>query len=217
MSAPAPLSLARAKPASGAAPPVETARRRGLTMLAQELGPRLMNHWLPRLSWSLGRTGRLGLTGFALLGASAVFYFSSNLQMTDEVRHLRADLQAAQARAAAAPPPGPTVSQQSPRTLPARADMPQVLNVLLKQVDQAQLTIDTAKYEITASRTGALVRYQMSFPVDGPYPRIRQFIDATLNAMPALAIENLAITRKAVGDESVEAQIRMTIFTRSEP
>lgn len=218
MSAPRPQVAARGKstaPASGAARAVAP-HRRGLARLAPDLAVRLSNEWLPRLSWSLGRTGRLGLAGLALLGASAVFFVSSHLKIMDEVQQLRVDLQAAAARAAT-PPPVSATPQQSARSLPTRAEMPQLLDVLLKQADGAQLAIDTAKYEVSATKAGTLVRYQMAFPVDGPYPKVRQFIDAALNAIPALAVENLAVTRKAVTDESVEAQIRMTIFTRSAP
>jgi Tfp pilus assembly protein PilO len=193
------------------------ATRRGGLALAQEFRTRLSNIWLPRLSWSIGRTGRFGFAGMALLGASAVFFFSAHQQVTEEVRQLRVDLHTAQARAAKAPRPEATDSPQSLRNLPERTEMPQLLNVLLKQADVAQLAIDTAKYEISAAKAGGLVRYQVSFPVDGPYPKVRQFIDATLNAMPALAIEDLSITRKAIADPTIEAQIHMTIFTRSAP
>lgn len=193
------------------------ARRGGLSALAQDVRARLSNVWLPRLSWSIGRTGRFGFAGIALLGASTVFFFSAHQQVAEEVRQLRVDLHTAQARAAAAPRAAVTDSPQSLRNLPERTEMPQLLNILLKQADAAQLAIDTAKYEISTAKAGGLVRYRLAFPVDGPYPKVRQFIDATLNAMPALAIEDLSITRKAIADPTVEAQIHMTIFTRSAP
>lgn len=220
MSMPRSQTVAHARP-TGAAQRL-TARavatpRDGMATLAQDLRERLSNVWLPRLSWSISRTGRVGLVGIALLAASGVFFLSSHRQVTEEVRQLRIDLDTAQARAAKAPRPEPTDSPQSLRNLPERTEMPQVLKVLLKQADAAQLAIDTAKYEISASKAGGLVRYQLSFPIDGPYPKVRQFIDATLSSMPALAIEDLSITRKAVADPTIEAQIRMTIFTRSSP
>ena len=62
-----------------------------------------------------------------------------------------------------------------------------------------------------------MVRYQIAFPVTGPYPRIRAFIDATLATMPAVALSDLVLDRKSIADGSVEAQIRMTVYTRSAP
>jgi hypothetical protein len=46
---------------------------------------------------------------------------------------------------------------------------------------------------------------------------VRQFIDATLTALPTVALSELSLTRKTIGDGSVEAQIRMTLFTRESP
>ena len=77
--------------------------------------------------------------------------------------------------------------------------------------------MDTGKYEMSTSKSGDIVRYKVSFPVIGPYPQVRHFIDATLAALPAAAISELSIERKAIGDSAVEAQIRLTVFTRSAP
>jgi hypothetical protein len=35
--------------------------------------------------------------------------------------------------------------------------------------------------------------------------------------MPAVALRDLAIDRKSIGDGDVEAQLRMTVYTRSAP
>jgi hypothetical protein len=95
--------------------------------------------------------------------------------------------------------------------------MPSLLGVLLKQADAAHLSIDTGKYESSALKSGGVTSYQVSFPVSGPYPQVRQFIDATLTALPTVALSELSLTRKTIGDGSVEAQIRMTLFTRESP
>src|SRR3989442_10882226 len=57
------------------------------------------------------------------------------------------------------------------------------------------------------------VRIQIAFPVTGPYPQIRAFVDATLATMPAGALSDLVLDRKAIADGNVEAQIRMTLYT----
>jgi Tfp pilus assembly protein PilO len=103
------------------------------------------------------------------------------------------------------------------RALPARADMPAILHQLFDHAAQARLAIDTAKYEIAATSSGGLMRHRISFPVTGPYPQIRAFIDATLATMPAVALSDLVLERKSIADGNVEAQIRMTVYTRSAP
>ncbi len=177
---------------------------------------RVSNVWLPALSWSIGRTGRAGLVGIALLAASALFYVSTHLPVADEVQQLQSDVDAARARAAKTPRIVAVDPLAALRDVPTRTQIPAMLGLLLKQADDAKLSIDTAKYEISTTKAGALVRYKISFPIDGPYPKVRQFIDAALTAMPALAIEDLSITRKSIADEEIEAQLRMTIFARED-
>ncbi len=103
------------------------------------------------------------------------------------------------------------------RTLPRRSQMPALLGVLVQQADAAHLSIDTGKYESTALKSGAVMTYQISFPVAGPYPQVRRFIDATLAALPAAAVTELSLTRKTIADDAVEAQIRLTVFTQDSP
>jgi hypothetical protein len=201
-----------------AAPKVPAGVRAGVRERARSLRERLLIVWVPGLSWAIARTGRAGLAGMALMAASGVFFVSTVQQVAGEVRELRVDLETAQARAAAEPSAADTAdSPESARTLPARVDMPQVLGVLLRQADDAQLSIETAKYEISTVKTGTLVLYRLSFPVDGPYVKVRQFLDGALTELPELAIDDLSITRKSIADQAVEAQLRMTIFTRGQP
>lgn len=201
---------------TGAPAPATVSPGRALSRSVYWLSARLSNVWLPQIAWAVGRTGRAGLAGIALLGASGMFYLFTHRPVMHEVAQLRSDLAEARARAAHAPSASGEPAR-AVRDLPARTEMPQVLGVLLEQADHAQLTIDTAKYEIGATKSGAVVRYNMAFPIAGPYPKVRQFIDATLKEIPALAIDSVSITRKTIGDETVEAQVRMTIFARSAP
>jgi Tfp pilus assembly protein PilO len=185
--------------------------------LATRLATRLGSGWLPRAAWTIGRTGRSGLAGIALLLAAAAFLVSTHLEVAAEVQALRADLAAAQSRArtpAAEPVAEPATAM---RALPARADMPAILRELFGKAARARLAVDTAKYEISATKSGVVVRHQIAFAVTGPYPQLRAFIDTTLATMPAVALSDLVLERKSIGDGNVEAQIRMTVYTRSGP
>jgi len=103
------------------------------------------------------------------------------------------------------------------RPLPARTEMPAILRQLFDEATRAQLAVDTAKYEINTMTSSGVVRHQLAFPITGPYPQIRAFIDATLATMPAVALRELALERKSIADGNVEAQVRMTVYTRSTP
>ncbi len=208
--------IARAVTATGAAARPATLGRADARALTRRLAVRLGNGWLPRAAWTIDRTGRPGLFGIALLLAAALFLFSTHLEVAAEVEALRAELADAQWQgrtAAADKVAGPPTAM---RALPARTDMPVILRQLFNNATRARLAVDTAKYEINAMGSG-VVRYRVAFPVTGPYPQIRAFIDATLATMPAVALSDLVLERKSIADGNVEAQIRMTIYTRSAP
>ncbi len=178
---------------------------------------RMSEDWLPRVGWSLQRTGQLGLSGLGLLVASAIFLVSTHLPLARELDDLRAQVQSTSLQSAVVSTALRDSGTALLRSLPARGEMPAVLGTLLKQADAAHLSIDTGKYETTPLKSGGVMTYQISFPVTGPYPQVRQFIDSTLAALPAAAMTELSITRKAIGDGAVEAQIRLTVFTRDSP
>jgi len=208
--------MAVGRPAA-AQPPPATLPRAEAPALASRLAVRLRSEWLPRAGWTMGRTGRPGLLGIALLLAAALFLVTTHLPVASEVAALRAELAAAQgqARAPAADEVADPVTAIS--ALPARSDMPEILRDLFGRAAQARLAVDTGKYEVSATKGSRAVRYRIAFPVRGPYPQIRAFLDGTLAAMPAVALDGLVLERRSIGDGNVEAQIRMTVFTRSSP
>jgi hypothetical protein len=142
---------------------------------------RLSREWIPTVAWSIRRTGRKGLVGIALLAAALVFFFSTHLPLVDDVRSLRSDLAQAKTAAAERASRGNAIPQDDPRrlleSLPLRTDVPKTMRTILAQADEAGLSIDSGKYDIAATRTGAITRYNVSFPVSGSYPSIRSFID----------------------------------------
>ncbi len=181
--------------------------------LGRRLAARLGNEWLPRAAWTLSRTGRPGLVGMALLLAAALFLFSTHLRVASEVQALREDLAAAQARGRRTAADGGAGPAAARRVLPARTEVPEILRRLFEEAGRARLSVDSGKYEVNAAGGGGVVRYRIAFPVTGPYPQIRAFIDAALAGLPELGLADLTFQRKAIGDGGVEAQIRMTVYT----
>jgi Tfp pilus assembly protein PilO len=152
-----------------------------------------------------------------LLVAGAVFLVSTYLPLVRAVDDLRGQASLVGTPSSAGPAMVSDPGAALLRTLPRRSQMPALLGVLVQQADAAHLSIDTGKYESTALKSGAVMTYQISFPVAGPYPQVRRFIDATLAALPAAAVTELSLTRKTIADDAVEAQIRLTVFTQDSP
>jgi len=194
-------------------PPVPVARRSDMMAPARRALDRAQNEWAPLVAWHVGRSGRSGLVGIGLALAAAVFFFSTHMQVANETAALRADLAKAKTHTTVVAPLA-SEAQQTLRHLPSRADMPALLGVLLQQAETAKLSLDTGKYETQASKSGDITRYRVSFPVTGPYPQVRQFVDAVLVALPSVSISELNIERKTISDGQVEARLRLTFYTR---
>jgi hypothetical protein len=200
------------------AEPAPVSAARSLQGRAQALRTQIEQVVLPRALWSVSRTGRSGLIGIGLIATSLVFLVSTYVPMTHEIQQLNGDLGVARAHAAAVRKVAVVSdSPQSMKNLPKRTEVPDLLANLLSRADAAQLSIDTAKYEVTAGKAGAIVRYQVAFPVSGSYPKVREFIDQTLTEMPALSLDEFNIQRKSIADPVITAQITMTLFTRGTP
>jgi Tfp pilus assembly protein PilO len=206
--------ISRAATASGAmARPPAAVAGADAPRLAHRLAVRLGNEWLPRVAWTVNRTGRPGLVGIALLLTAAMFYFSTHLKVAAEVEALRSDLVSARVQARRPAPEKGADPASALRALPGPTDMPAILRQIFSEATRARLAVDTGKYEIKATRSSGVVRYHVAFPVTGPYPQIRSFIDATLATMPAVGLSDLTFERKAIADGEVEAQVRMTVYT----
>jgi hypothetical protein len=214
VSAPREITRAVTAPLAAARPPALTAVAPApAPALGRRLAGRMGHVWLPRAGWAIRRTGRLGLVGIGLLLAAAVFLASTYLKVASEVEALRAGL-------AAAPGPAPTPAADAVtdpaavlRDLPPRADLPAILRQLFTNALQARLTVDSGKYEVRATKSSGVARYLIAFPVTGPYPQVRAFIDSTLATMPEVALSDVVLERKSIGDANVEAQIRLTVYT----
>ena len=214
-----PRELARAVNAPGAAgrPASAPLAPSQAPALAHRVASRLGTTWLPRAAWTVGRTGRAGLVGLGLLLAAALFLVSTYLQVSRDVDALRADVAAARTRAPS-DVRDEEVRPASPlQALPTRAEIPAILRQLFGKATEARLAVDIARYELGAAKAGGVVRYQVAFAVTGPYPQVREFLDSTLETMPAVAISSLALERKSIHDGNVEAQLRMTVYARSAP
>ena len=169
-----------------------------------------------RISLRLRRLGPISGTGLALLFAALILVFSLLLPLQRQVAALETALErnAVPARAPA-PATEPTRSATAfVSRLPARTDLPLVLATVLQQARAAGLNLDQGSYEMASGKSRRVGRYSIQLPVEGSYPQLRQFIDATLLAVPAASVDSLRLQREKVGSAKVAAEIRFTVFVR---
>jgi hypothetical protein len=170
---------------------------------------------IPMAVYQFNRVGRAGVIGAGLLMSAAIFLFAAVLPQYRVVTALRDEITTAQRRGPAEVSPHLRLNRFV-EGLPKRSELPGIAGQMFKLAAAAGVTLDRGRYELTPLHAGHLARYRMSFPVKGAYPGIRQFIDSTLIAIPSAAVDGLRIERKGVGDPTVEADLRFSVFVRNE-
>ena len=216
--APAPLAVATAAPLpttarplpSGAVPVGQPVRISALERV-QLAGGRAM----AETAYQLRRLGTATLLGTAAAVIAGVVFITTNLPQEAVVTSLKSDL-------ARLSPPGNEVAKPAPASttlasLPSRTEAPIVVSKILEEARAAGVELPRGQYEYVPARDGMAARYRMTFPVSATYPQIRQFMDRTLVALPAVAVEGLRIERKNVGDDRVDAELTLSAYVRSDP
>jgi hypothetical protein len=170
----------------------------------------------PYLQYQLAKVGIAGVTGVGVAVAAVVFAVATLLPGHDAVSRLDQEIARAQALGRAHGKPVEDGITRLVTSLPTRGQMPAILGLVLEQAQKAGVALDSGRYTYTPAKGGHVGRYEMEFPVKAAYPNIRDFIDRTLNAIPAAGLDKLRVERKAVGESVVNADVRFVVFVRGE-
>ena len=194
------------KPMPAAAAPVS---RTALQLQTE----RMLLRALPQVRYQLMRVGPAGLTGIAALVAAAVAALVLLLPAHRSVLALRAELtKAGHAQPAAVQPE--RSPQQFAAALPTRAQIPALLGEVLVQATDSGIVLEQGRYTFSPATSSRLARYTFEFPIKSDYGNIRNFINKSLAAVPALGLDKLHVERKNVGDTLVSADVGFVIYLR---
>jgi len=202
---PAPL-----RPVAVAAVPVTAAGAATAIAHSRLLGAQALAH----AGYQLRRLGTTTLAGIAAMVTAVSVFVAYNLPQSQAVAALQGQLSrlATGGAVAAVTPNGATLA-----SLPQRREAPEVVAKVYEEAKAAGIELPRGQYEYVPARDGVAARYRMTFPVHASYPQIRSFLDRTLLALPAVAVEGLRIERKSVGDGSVDAEVKLAAYVRGEP
>ncbi len=98
---------------------------------------------------------------------------------------------------------------------PQRDQIPVVIAQMVEQARLAGVALDSGHYAYSPPGAGGVGRYEIQFPIKAEYPAVRDFLDRTLTALPAVGLDKLRIERKAVGDSLVSADVSFVVFFRA--
>lgn len=163
---------------------------------------------------ALGVSGLLGL--LLLAGAAALYAARPALQAsTQQLRQRTQQARIEQARLPAHHPQPVVSPSQFPGMFPVLGQNSADLAAIFAQARAAQLTLDTAQYQVAVVPGGRFTRYQVLLPVKSPYAAIRRFIAGVLNTLPHAALQEIHAERPAVDGEVLDARIRFELIYRT--
>ena len=198
------------RPVVAAAVPATTGSASTALVRARLVGTQALAH----AGYQLRRLGTTTLAGITAMVTALTVFLAYNLPQGHALTVLQGQLArlATSGATAATTPNGATLA-----SLPPRREAPEVVAKVYEEARAAGIDLPRGQYEYIPARDGVAARYRMTFPVHAGYPQIRSFLDRTLIALPAVAVEGLRIERKSVGDGAVEAEVKLAAYVRGEP
>ena len=99
---------------------------------------------------------------------------------------------------------------------PAESEVPDSLEKMIKLAQKKGLDPKQAAYRIIRNNPGELLSYQIALPIKGAYPSIMTYAFELLATIPNLALDNVSFQRQKIGDNLIEATLKMTLYIKRE-
>ncbi|MFS2021278.1 hypothetical protein ACEN88_32510 [Massilia sp. CT11-108] len=161
-----------------------------------------------------------GILVFVMAGALAwTLHVVWAMERAQEARAAQAK-QNAQVATAPASAPAP-VPPQAPDNLAAfygalgvRGSAEQQVKTLFGLAARSGLVLRQGEYKPGYDRNAKVYTYQVNLPVKGSYAAIWQFAMAALRAIPFASLDEITFHRDAIGDATVDARLKLTLYLR---
>lgn len=116
-----------------------------------------------------------------------------------------------------APPPPPRAIDQERLAafhdlLGERGYAEQQVKTLFAAAAKSGLILNQAEYKAGFDQNGGFATYQVVLPVKGSYAAIRDFCERVLLSLPFAALDDIRFKRETIGNASLEASFRFTIY-----
>jgi hypothetical protein len=169
--------------------------------------------WLAALGpWTLAPA--LACAGAALLWAVAIPRIHAEArQQRDVVERLRRQPHRALPIDPAAPSPDAMALFRA--TLAKGDDPLRFMRRLWEEAARAGLQVAKVDYRHEADAPGGFTRMEVTVPVTGPYPAVRDFAFGMLADFPGLALDKLEIKRDQPSQAEVTATLHFILLERS--
>jgi len=171
--------------------------------------------WARHLTWPW-------LTAFALLAACLGFYLSvvvperhALTELKTQLLTIRHDEQHLKANSQSTAHNTPSNQLESfYQTFPSERGVPDTLEKMIKLAQTKGLNPKQAEYRIIRNNPGELLSYQIALPIKGVYTKIMAFVFEVLSNIPNLSLDNVSFQRQKIGDNEIEATLKMTLYIK---
>ena len=105
------------------------------------------------------------------------------------------------------------IEQRFYALLPLQDEANNKITEILHAATSVGIAINKVEYS-SSSASSSLIKYQIRIPVQASYVQIRQFINAVLNTLPTVALNDISMKREDIGSDLIEANIQLTMYLR---
>lgn len=177
------------------------------------------------LLWSMRRQvstmGWPGVGGAVLIALALAFAASAVIPLEARLREVKSDVETLRAKLQAAPVAAGAAVTGDPLTnfyafFPTLASTPEWLQRIFGLAEAQGLRLEVGEYKLKRERDFKLLRYELTLPVRGSYPQIREFVSQVLTEVPASSLDEISLRREDSGSSTVEARIRITLHLAGE-
>lgn len=95
---------------------------------------------------------------------------------------------------------------------PSQNSVPQQLDKIYRAAQVHGIQLAQANYAPSTEKRARLLRYQITLPVKGSYVQLRKFVATVLAAVPVASLDNIGFERQKIGDQTIDAKIKLTLY-----
>jgi Tfp pilus assembly protein PilO len=169
------------------------------------------------LARRLGPVGWCGLAALVLSAATAVggriWLDPANAALREELAQMNEQLARARRPDAAFNAPADPIAAIVAQ-LPPADQLPAFVESVQAQASRKGLQIDRTEYRVQKALAGRALRYQLSMPAHGAYPKLRNWVEQLLHDYPSAALDELSLHRESDGSAQLEARVTLSFYSR---
>lgn len=167
---------------------------------------------------------RLQWLGWPAIAALAVAIFTAGVQfgLARPAQHELSSLQHSVAALRSQLALSGASVRQNPRvqlvrfyqSFPPGGSVPDSLELIYAIARANHLELTEGDYRISQRKHGQLSEYQLTLPIKGSYPSIRDFLNTVLSQLPSASLDNVAFERPKIGEPAVQVTVHLTLYLR---